>query len=280
MKNRIEDIPMWNDIKTAYIDLRRSGKGRSAAVDELCKEYHDEITIGAEDDGLVFWIALADAQYALKELSDNVAWRADNALAMLEKAVELAPLCIEKRKQWYAEAPMPERKNLRRSRKYRCNWKNGDTFAYKLSGPDAENEGIAGCYALLHKVDEMEFGDGRLFPVVMLSLWRDLPLPSTVEEFQRVPFMRLNCGRLGYPKNIYEYRTELLHSSQKEVERMGYIYLGNFQGVQMPEDELIIKDPGCATMTIPKMFDEHFSIRWKLDRYYANKIANESGDDD
>ena len=61
---RISDFELIHEVKEQYISLRRSQNDRATAVEKLIAEYRDELTIGYEDDGLLFWVGLADAQYA------------------------------------------------------------------------------------------------------------------------------------------------------------------------------------------------------------------------
>lgn len=213
---KLNDFPIIAEIKEEYMHQRRSGRSRDEAIAALQNSYQDELTIGAEDDGLLFWVALADAQYALKELSSSVSEKALDALSQLDHpSWSIVPKDLTARRKNYSAAPMAERKTLPKSRKFRCTWKIGDTFAYLLSGNCAKEHELAGRYMLLRKVDEVEFGDGRLLPVVTLTLWDNEPLPTNSKECQRISPLKLAAGRLCFPKNKYEYRTEILFTSKK-----------------------------------------------------------------
>lgn len=257
---------MLGEIKEEYLKARRDGSSRDVTVDQLKTSYRNELTLGCEDDGLLFWVGLADAQYACRELSAEVA---EQALAAIEKIKgDVCSGDLVRRQEHYASAPMPERKQFGPSRKFRCTWKIGDVFAYHLTGPAAQDRGLDGAYVLLRKVDELESYDGRLLPVVTLTMWTDGKLPTTSEEFQQKPMLILSKGRFSSPPDKSEYRTELLISSWKKLEQLSIVYLGNFLEVTMPSDEFIIRDPGCIMMTPLNRFAWECCTYFDLNNYY------------
>lgn len=266
---RITDFVILTDLKGEYETLRQNGQGREASVQSLVEQYHDELTIGAEDDGLLFWVGIADAQYALKELSSEVAARGLEALDKLKVAVpEITPGDLQRRRERYAGAPMPERAEVRKPRRFHCKWRIGDTFAYQMSGPEADASGIAGDYVLLRKVDEME-NVGRIVPVVTLTHWKEAQLPTNAVEFQRVPILRLCRGRLDSPADAYEYRTEILFTREKQVKDLQLRYLGNFADVPMPANEYYPRRPGLVLMLLPQEIDKELNFYcYKLQNYY------------
>lgn len=260
---RISDLPMLSEIKNEYIRCRQNGSNRHEATYTLIEKYVNELVTGVADDSLVFWIGLADGQYSQKELTTDVAQNALHSLDQIELLDwEITPRDISLRRTRYAEAPMPERK-IRKSEKYRCSWKIGDTFAYLLSGEETDACGLSGKYVLLRKVDELEFGDGRLLPVVTFTIWDDHILPSSAEEFRRNPILRLVSGRFGLSFNVHEYRAELLIKSQKSLDKLQLIYLGNFMNIPMPPDELIIRNPGRVMLVIPEQLNQDCCAFWR-----------------
>lgn len=263
---RLTEFPIIQEIKEEYIELRHKGVTRDEAVQQLMQFYKDEITIGEQDDGVLFWIGLADGQYAMKELSTIVAQYGLTSLDKLPKDITLGD--VFRRKQHYALAPMPERKALRERKKFRCQWVVGDTFAHQIKGYEAEELGIAGKYMLFRKVDAYEFGDGRLLPVVTASLWDKLPFPTNSAEFQSVPLLKI-CpgGRMGTPKNLCEYRAEIILKNTKELEAMQLEYVGNFQNILMPDDEILFLDAGLICMMIPEHIDSECCVFWKMHCY-------------
>lgn len=266
---KVKDIPLIEEIQTEYLTLREKGMSRESAVVALCKSYEAEITIGETDDGVLFWIGLADAQYALKELSYDIAQKGLYSLDRLETSqINISRRDTSVRRQNYAKAPMPE-KNIGRRKRYRCRWSMGDTYAHMICGTEAQQLGIEGKYALIRKVDESKFGDGRILPVVTVSIWDSVPFPKDSHEFQLVPFLRMESGRLGAPEGKYEYRAELLIKNEQQLSDMQLQYIGNFLDVPMPEDEVIFTLPGEIMMMLPDMLDDDCCLFWKMDRYYS-----------
>lgn len=261
---RIADLPIIAEIKEEYEKYRRKGFSREDSVSQLKSCYYSELVMGNDDDGLLFWIGVADAQYACAELSQEVAQKGLTAISVVEGADwNINPNDLSCRRKHYLAAPMPEQILFKRIKKYRCTWNVGDTFAYRLSGDDAKECGLEGRNILLRTIDTLEFGDGRLLPVVTFTMWDNKPLPKSSESFQRLPVLKLVNGRLGLPKSLYEYRAELLITSEKKIDKMSLVYLGNFQDVAMPEDEVIIRDAGTITMVVPERLDWYSCIFWK-----------------
>lgn len=266
-----DEFPIIGEVTEEYISLRKKGLSRAAAVNTLCQFYCDELSVGIEDDAALFWIGLADAQYAMRELSDHVSQEGLRSLAKLENN----HFCISKRdissrRRKYAKAPMAEQ-HIVQSKRFRCKWNVGDTFAHRLGGEEARSLGIENKYALLHKVDDISFGDGRVLPVVTVSIWDDLPFPTNTLEFLRSHFLRMESMRLGSPKGKYEYRAEILFKNDKQVSAMQLEYVGNFADAEMPADEIIFTDPGNMMMLLPDMLDDDCCLFWKMDKYYSEK---------
>ncbi len=268
---KVKDIPLIEEVKEEYLALRENGINRTSAVTALCQSYENEITIGGADDGVLFWIGLADAQYAFKELSDEVAQKGVCSLNSLEDSnIDISRRDISIRRKNYAKAPMPERSIVRRKR-YRCEWHIGDTFAHLICGSEARQLGIEGKYALIRKVDEVRFGDGRILPVVTMSMWNSMPFPKDSQEFQHSPFLRMESGRLGAPEGKYEYRAELLIKNEEQLSDMQLQFIGNYPDVPMPDDEVVFTRPGEIMMMLPDMLDDDCCLFWKMDRCYSER---------
>lgn len=250
---RLDDLPFLGEIKEEYKEIRAKGKNRNDSVQELMNNYADELAFQDEDSWL-FWVALADAQLACKELSLEIAERAASALDALAKteyACAFTKTRIEKLKNSYAQAPMPEQAKIRVRKKFQCQWKLGDTFAYQLKGEAAESLHIDGKYILLRKVDESEY-KGEVQPVVTLTYWGDKPLPSSQEEFLSVPPLKLSAGRMNSPVGSYEYRCQILFTSKKAVTDLNLQYIGNFPDIKMLADEFIPDEVWTYLLAAPQ----------------------------
>ena len=266
---RISDFPMILEVRDSYIDLRKSGSSRRDAVREMCEKYAEEITLGASDDGLLFWIGLADGQSMHKELTLETAEQALRALDGLSgMCPEILPGDISRRKEKYLAAPMPEHKFGKPRKKFRCCWENGDTFAYRLTGPEADMLGVNGQYILLRKVSEQEQWDGRLLPVVTLALWERDVLPQSREDLLTATCLKIARGRMGLPGNKYEYRTELIIKNQKELDSTPLVYLGKYENLPMPADEVVVERAGCIILTRLETIADTLCTRVRLSRHY------------
>lgn len=269
---RITYFELINEVKAEYIKLRREGVSRKESAQMLQERYHNELTFGAEDDAVLFWIGLADAQFSLKELSLEVADKGREALAQLVSCVpEISQMDIKKRNEHYACAPMLERKNVPSPERFRCQWKNGDVFAYRMRGSDAEKFGVANEYIILRKVDELEQGDGRLLPVVTIMHWPDTILPRTEDELTQIPLLKLSSGRMLSDKSTYEYRLEIMLTNHKQIKQLNMQYLGNFPNIPTPEDEFYCRVPGKVLMVLPKEFDSQLSYYCSLKTYFGTR---------
>lgn len=275
---RMTEFPVLEEIKTEYVDLRQKGNDRSAAVQKLMESYKYELEDPDEDDAQLFWIGLADAQYYRKELTEEAARKALKALATIETYDwNVCPGDINRRREHYAKAPMPERKAGKPRPKFRCEWKIGDTFAYQMTSQEAKDLGIFGKYMLLRKVSDVEFGDGSLHPIVTISLWDSEKLPTNTEEFISVPFLKLcEGGRNFSPEYNFEYRTEIVIKSRKQLSSTSLIFVGNFSNISMPSDEIIFTRPGDILMILLEMIEKKLCLYWRINNRIISTKTRES----
>ena len=238
---KLSDFPMVYEVRDEYKKCRQNGVSRADSVQILKHNYQAERTEGREDDALLFWIGLAEGQCYYKELTNEVSEQALSALALVANYDwELSQEDISKRQEKYCCAPMPENTKIRKNSKFHCKWKYGDTFAYQLSGEMVSECGLSGQYLLLRKVDEMTFSDGRILPVVILSICPTNALPTSSIEYNFFPSLRLENGRLGTSKTLFEYRIELIIGNTRSLNKLGLKYLGNFADAEMPNDLKIL----------------------------------------
>ncbi len=270
---RMSEFPVLLEIKDEYIRHRQEGCDRATATQKVMDSYKQEIHHYADDDGLFVWIGLADAQFYRKELTVEIAAKATEAIDILSTYDwDICPGDLKRKKDNYARAPMPERKVGKPRPPFQCPWEIGDTFAYRLSGPDAESCGIAGQYALLRKVGDLDCGHGAIHPVVTVTIWKKEPFPTSSSEFASVPILKLQAGgRQFSPRDKFEYRTELVIKTKKQLAGLSLTYLGNFPDVPMPEDEIIFTEAGVMLMILPEKID------YKLAIYYRNNQKFTSG---
>lgn len=267
---RISDFEAISEIKALYRKCREEGFTREVTVEGIIYYYQNEINLGEDDDAIIFWIALADAQYACKELSQEIADKGKEALDRLQKTDwAVAEIDILRRKKYYAMAPMPARKSIKAPKRFHCSWNIGDTFAYQLSDSYWEQAGLLGSYILLRKVANVE-ADGYIFPAVSLCVWPEKPFPATSAELQQAALLRLERGRNGAPRSKYEYRVQILFTKEAQLKRIPFEYVGRFEEIVMPEDEVVFSDPGEIAMIYPPQLEYDLFLYWKRDQDYRN----------
>ena len=273
---RITDFPMLAEIKYDYIRFRREGNSREEATQALLNAYHNEITTGAEDDGLLFWVGVADAQYSRKELSEEVAKNALEALDQIQNSVW--NLCIgdlERRRKKYAQAPMPERKVGKPRPPFCCDWKFGDTYAYQLKGPYAERMNLDGTYALLRTVHNTEW-IGRIVPIVTITFWGSKPFPQNSEEFASVPIAILgNTLKFYTLELLFCYSSIFYIGNKRELEAFELEYVGNFADVTMTWEEMVEAEKDAAVISIPDRFGRDIFLYWEYNDHFSPLISEE-----
>lgn len=268
---RISEFPFIGEVKEEYIRLRRQGKNRAEATAEMLKIYENELTIGAEDDGLLVWVGLADVQHACKEITAEVAAKGIAAIDAIEKTDwEIAKGDLMRRRARYAEAPMPEKKMGPAKKKFECTWEIGDTFAYRIDEIFYDQEELRGKYALLRKVDNIQLWDGRIVPAVTYSIWPNEELPQTAEDFQSVHPLKLNSGKQGTPPGFYEYRTALMISRKGQLERIPLIYIGNFVAPS-PKNEKVYTTDVDICMTFLDRLPQNICLRYRVHKEYEKR---------
>ena len=274
---RLSEFPLVSEIKEEYIKLRQGGTGRAEATEMLKRSYSRELTSGQRDDGILFWIGLADGQYAVQELSEEVAKAATNALeALMHSGVSIATNDIRRRFMHYSNAPMPEQQQVQAPRKYRCTWKKGDVFAYLLSGQLAITQGIAGKYVILRVVDVVEFDDGAQRPVAMLTMW-----DSDLESWDPVVFSQMHSmilayGRYGMPSSLFEYRAVIWFRTHAQEKKVPLKYLGNILDMEAPSDEGSFLEPQKLMMLCPEHFDRDCVNFWRVHTYVVQNLRKGS----
>ena len=270
---RMTEFPVLGEIKDEYTELRYAGNTRAEAVQKLMESYRCELEYGAEDDGLLFWIGLADAQHFHKELTEDVAAEAGKALDIISGYDwEISQSDIDRRKSKYQDAPMPEKKFGKPRPKFRCEWKIGDTYAYQMTSEEAKELGIQGKYVLFRKVSENDF-DGKIVPIVTLTLWNREPFPPSAEDFSSAPLLKLERGgRMFSREDHFEYRTELLFKNKRQLNSL--VFVGNFTNVPMPDDEIIFTRAGVILLTLPENIEKECCRYWRK-HLYCQKMLNQ-----
>lgn len=234
------------DVRDYYKELLKKGNTNEQATKEIIEKNTD--VISDEDEAPIFWFALSDTQWSLGRLLPLVK---ETALKYLESGSNL--------KRWKNEAisqreyrdrekvlkeleqklitPMPPEKKITQHKLYKCEWKIGDIFAYRLESDIAKEKGLLGRYLLIRKVDECTWWPGHIVPIVYISITKDDELPQNVDEIQQTQYIQSTFAR-----GKTEYRTLLLSTSKRIIPTNRLKFIGNFSDLTPPRDEYIIHD--------------------------------------
>jgi hypothetical protein len=151
------------DVRDAYRELVANGSSGPEATDELLREWGD--IIDDEDDGPVFWLALAAAQWACGRLEERVKTKAvkiidkGSSLGLWSEGGESKMLkqrqAVLAKLRAQLQSPQPAVKRIRKPSKNECPWTVGEVLAYRLR---------SGKSVLLHVVGE--FGPSPIFAIL------------------------------------------------------------------------------------------------------------------
>jgi hypothetical protein len=163
------------DVRDAYRELLADGSSGPAATNQLLRDWRE--CIDDEDDGPVFWLALAATQWDCGRLEKRVKGR---ALKIIDDGSSLAgwsegddPRMLKKRQAALAklrdqlQSPQPAVKTIRKRSTTVCPWSVGEVLAYRLRSRQL---------VLLHVVGE--FGPS---PIFALLEWVGKEIPSAAQ---------------------------------------------------------------------------------------------------
>ena len=165
------------DVKNDYISLLKKGKEGIEATEELTLRYEDSIV--DPDDAPIFWLALADVQWDYGRLEKCVGEKAlyyirqgltqqnasDDQTAIDERDFHEQKRFLENLRQKLL-SQQPDKKMVRQQKLYRCDWKNGDVYAYKLTSLYAAEKAVMNKYVFFIKIGEQTWYPGHIIPVV------------------------------------------------------------------------------------------------------------------
>ena len=77
---------------------------------------------------------------------------------------------------------------------------------------------------------------------------------------------------MGNPRDMFEYRTELIIESEEQLASIPFVYLGNFLDVSMPPNEVVIDHPGKIVMTNLNALDKEIALYVKKSGLYDKEL--------
>lgn len=292
------------DIKDSIEELFNAGKTAQEITEELIKDYKS--IIGDINEEPLFWFAVADTQWNLGVLLPNVKEKAiclidkeHNILKaqqtdMPEKAQRMKTLANLKEKLL---SPQPTVKKTNKKREYyKCQWKLGDVFAYRLESELAKEKGLYGRYFLIQKVDEDIWYPGYIVPIVYVKITDNTDLPSNVEEYNQLEYVQTwftkyedrflpidmrrpqediaEKSKMNYRVDEYgflpQYRVRLLNTSKKVIPDK-LLYVGNFINSIRPQKEFVPHSKDNIVTVSWKQFNETFETKM-IKRYCGHNL--------
>jgi len=231
-----------DDVRIDVIDLLRKGLSIDELLNQLYIEYR--LAISDTDDQDNFWFALADVFWKYGIQNESVT---EEALTRITKSIVVMQSSTidqnTKERKKVLEVLLkrlsianPKPKSVPKiPRAFRCDWKIGDVFAYKLEGEEAEALGISNQYILLIKVDESSVYPNHIIPVVYIKLSSSGLLPNTIEDINNAMYLRSTFAR-----RKEEYRYQIISTSKRSIPKDKLIYIGNYDSISFPPNEYII----------------------------------------
>ena len=275
-----DDIAM--EVREYYQELLKKGISNEESL-ECVLEAFEEVLEDA-DDASPFWFALADTQWKLGRLTDEV--RAQ-ALALLASGADLprwedatkgqknARKKVLQALEERLRSPQPPEKEIRVPRLYHTDWKFGDLYAMQLCGETAKANGLGGRYLLFHKVREKEWHPGHTIPIVHVKLTYTAEIPKDPNEIDQLPYIQIfsdgpkditfqlrplekplceeDLDEIGY---YPVYEIGLIFTSQRSIPK-SLVYLGNYQTLSMSKGEVVYTNTANVPVVFPKEFEDN-----------------------
>lgn len=253
-----------SDIRGDYVDKLKRGKTNAEATQELIEENRDQLA--DEEEGPLFWFALADTQWNYGRLLPEVKERALSLIPLGQEDERWREAGEKKAAAWKntldtlkkkLETPQPPEKKVYRYRLYRCKWQLGDVFAYRFSSPYSEECGYYGKYIAFRKASEYRWWPGHIVPVILIYNWIGDQVP-TLEELANLDFLPIPHSHeppVKAPADLLKYGVQLIVPSGKGIPPGSLTFLGN-----LPGDDLV-PYPG------DRCWIGYWSAGWETSRY-------------
>ena len=193
------------------------------------------------DEEPLFWFALADTQWDYGRLLPFVQDKAFYFLSDIP-ALEVTELWREQGQSYEAawtktllklreklQTPQPPEKKVLGYRLFRCKWAVGDVFAYRFSSDLSREAGFYGQYVLFQKVGEDTYWPGHIVPSVHVFQWsgNEIPDLGQMETMNILPQGYFPSVLAFNPDTRFDYRVNLLATSEKMIPQGNLTFLGN-----------------------------------------------------
>jgi len=227
-----------SDIRGDYVDMLRRGKTNDEVVKILT---HDNQGVMDDDEeGALFWFALADTLWNYGRLQDSVK---EKALYFLElnkeserwrdagqKQLEAWQKTLDKLKKKLLSEQPPEKK-VSPYRFYKNPWQLGDVYAYQFSSDYSKEQGYFGQYIVFRKVGEDVEWPGHIIPTVHFykRITPDIPALDDLHNTPLLPQNHYPALFIKKPEAEIEYAFNL-YGTNRAVPKDRLTLLGNIPG--------------------------------------------------
>ncbi len=75
---------------------------------------------------------------------------------------------------------------------YKCEWENGDVFAYQLKSEYAKEQGLEDKYLIIQKIDEIDWYPCSTIPLVE-KITEGKTIPKTEKEIDELEYIGTKC---------------------------------------------------------------------------------------
>lgn len=237
------------DVRNYYKDQLKRGKTNEEVTKELIDSNQD--IISDIDDAPVFWFALADTQWELGRLLPFVKqkaleylqkgtnlerWKAESST---QKEIKIREEVLNELEQ-KLNSEMPKEKKMTQYKLYKCEWKTGDIFAYRLESDYAAKKGLINRYLLIQKINEYIWHPGHIVPIVRIKITQQNELPINKQEFDSLEYVQTWQKKIN---GIFvpEFLITMISTSRAIIPKK-LKFIANYQDVDLPNNEYIEKD--------------------------------------
>lgn len=257
------------EVRDTYKNLLKDGKTNEEALMKTIEEGKDDIRDA--DTSYDFWFALSDTQSSLGRLHPEVKAKALELIKNggdVERWLEVGDQKNARKRQEVLEklkdklnGPQPPEKKIPIRVVFRCPWKIGDVFAYRLENETAIEKGLLGRYLIIQKIKDMPWLHGAILPMVIvrMSCSTDLPTLDQIDNLEIVKVVEQK--RIQISARVIE-ATSLRNIPPK------LIFLGNYAKNLEEYNALVEKDVGYE-FSLWKSFENDV-----IDDYISFNINN------
>lgn len=224
------------DVKETYIGFLKQQLNNTDAYLKTLEEY-DEL-MGTDEESL-FWYALADTQWNVGRLTEDVR---DKAIAFIKAGSDDMlenprwEVTFQKLKD-KLESPMPAEKRFAKPIEFVRNpWNIGDIYAYQFHTEEAVEHDLYGKYILFQKIGNIEYYENMTFSAIQVfdRVFEEIPDLDMVKDIRILPLTHAP-GKNGAPNSISDYipsfewnmKATMIYEKKLHYPKKHFTFVGN-----------------------------------------------------